>query len=885
GITRTINGSDDINLNRIPGSGGAYTAFPFYDDIQIFGDYPYMSQQDVINVHTSFGNGSTLKKPSFYSDMQPDIFEVSIFGKSYTFRFEKRVGTSNTLNTHIFNNNLAIINYDLNNRSFTLIDENGFEFYFSTKDYSTSFTSSRSNNLPSSSIREQTLVSTLDDPFGHDDGTTTSWLLDKITSPYGNELNFNYKSGIYASQPSYFGTVKIDEHYQLTGTDVNHPSSFIHNPSYSSTISIIETNYLESITGEFGTIEFISDQRKDLMSGSDLAELPGLSSFEYQLSYHDGNLTGSSSREFSYTHGNGSQSIFNYTTYKLNQIKIRDFNSILVKEVNLYNSYFNAHKLNHVREAEFLRLKLDSISVNDKKYSFLYEQQNNLPSKLSDDIDFWGFYNGANNSTNVPSIGRFITSEYMLGSATGTLVHSYINFEGASRKSNFNYGKYGILKTITYPTGGYTNLSYEAHDAVVEVTQPYHFTNSLSNGRPQWTNLKDEDLYNFTYLYLKNANDINYNFFNNQVNANSNPNGNGTPVPIISYATAEFETNVPAIIKVEADLDVFYGDLCLDGWAGYPRYIIQDKYDENIYYTVFTYDDFEPFSSSPVSKTKSVFVPPGDYEIKLVEYWPYPAGNCGVAASFVGSPTITLYDDFSNGDYLERFEIGGARVKKITNYSNDASFVSSKEFDYDIPNITNPNYSSSGKLMDDLTYFSKTFGYYSYSPRYGNSHGGNISLSSNSTIRNSPSAQGSHIGYSFVTEMSVDQNGFNLGSIERTYENIKNTYFKESFDRCYIIRESTNGTCPYNVSIDNALLTGMSPRVDWGHSNGNLLTERVYNRAGELLKLTVNDYNPININPDNNYYANFQGSPMPVGNNDQPYIIDGETFTVYQLNS
>lgn len=103
------------------------------------------------------------------------------------------------------------------------------------------------------------------------------------------------------------------------------------------------------------------------------------------------------------------------------------------------------------------RLKLVSVKDNltSGTYSLEYYETYNgkkLPIRISNDQDYWGIYNGKENAKKAISISRYdnvnIQSDYI----------------GADKNPDINYGKLGNLKKITYPTGGYSEIYYEADD-------------------------------------------------------------------------------------------------------------------------------------------------------------------------------------------------------------------------------------------------------------------------------------------------------------------------------------------------------------------------------------------------------------------------------------
>ncbi|WP_146109772.1 RHS repeat domain-containing protein [Jejuia pallidilutea] len=81
-------------------------------------------------------------------------------------------------------------------------------------------------------------------------------------------------------------------------------------------------------------------------------------------------------------------------------------------------------------------------------YTFEYNLTNQgLPSRRSFNQDHWGYYNGAGNSTLVPSI---IYNGYVL--------------PGADRKPYFSAAIQGTLSKITFPTGGSKSFVYELNE-------------------------------------------------------------------------------------------------------------------------------------------------------------------------------------------------------------------------------------------------------------------------------------------------------------------------------------------------------------------------------------------------------------------------------------
>ncbi|MET3876416.1 hypothetical protein [Chitinophaga sp. OAE865] len=125
--------------------------------------------------------------------------------------------------------------------------------------------------------------------------------------------------------------------------------------------------------------------------------------------------------------------------------------SVLIQKNNLNNfGIKHAWKFYQSYYSGAGKLRLDSLShfmsgekIGGYQLSYIPGQ---IPNQDSKAIDHWGFYNGANNTTLFPYM--WYGSQY-IGSA---------NREPSISTAN------GILKTITYPTGGTTEFEFELND-------------------------------------------------------------------------------------------------------------------------------------------------------------------------------------------------------------------------------------------------------------------------------------------------------------------------------------------------------------------------------------------------------------------------------------
>lgn len=139
----------------------------------------------------------------------------------------------------------------------------------------------------------------------------------------------------------------------------------------------------------------------------------------------------------------------------LDTIQIKEMGQV-TKEYRLNYSYFTTAN----PSSEFdRRLRLEGVNIfgfrdglevdDPQNYTFEYIP-GNVASRDSFGQDYWGYYNGADgNATLIPY--------------NYTYDQSNTTFSGANREPNFEFGKIGTLASITYPTGGTTQFSYQPH--------------------------------------------------------------------------------------------------------------------------------------------------------------------------------------------------------------------------------------------------------------------------------------------------------------------------------------------------------------------------------------------------------------------------------------
>lgn len=147
--------------------------------------------------------------------------------------------------------------------------------------------------------------------------------------------------------------------------------------------------------------------------------------------------------------------------YKLNEVIIKDVHGVILKQFVL-NYVFSQSDTDFSNQWTTLgvdrRMFLSSVEQRDDSNAFVsshiltYDDINGLPPRLSYAQDHWGYFNGVDNEYLVPE------DEQLREDAVGRKVFDGI---GGDRNPNSAFSGKGLLKTITWPTGGQTAIEYE----------------------------------------------------------------------------------------------------------------------------------------------------------------------------------------------------------------------------------------------------------------------------------------------------------------------------------------------------------------------------------------------------------------------------------------
>lgn len=236
----------------------------------------------------------------------------------------------------------------------------------------------------------------------------SAWFLTRIVSAnLRDSISFNYSPVSYTYEdgiPSYTIYDLFEE--QDAGPCPGGAQMDTHRESYTLNYQTLSTYVLNSIVYNGGKIQFtITADRQDVNSGN-----------KYRISGMD-----------IYSAVNTG-----FTLYK----------SIVFNQ-----NYTNSTATDPLKKRLLLSSFYETGGTDTLKYIFSYIDPEALPSKKSFSQDHWGYYNGKNNSTMVPAYDD----------NAGNVI------AGADRGPDSVYMQKGLLKTITYPTGGTVTFDYEPH--------------------------------------------------------------------------------------------------------------------------------------------------------------------------------------------------------------------------------------------------------------------------------------------------------------------------------------------------------------------------------------------------------------------------------------
>ncbi|MFA0960930.1 hypothetical protein AB9P05_03935 [Roseivirga sp. BDSF3-8] len=450
-------------------------------------------------------------------------------------------------------------------------------------------------------------------------------------------------------------------------------------------------------------------------------------------------------------------------------------------------------RLDKVQERGLLPTRTDGYNDNfDSKppHTFTYHSRE-LPARDSNGQDHWGYYNGKPDDQSLLPV-------YTIGDLT---------MRGGDRNASFSHGLAAVLKKVTYPTGGYTEFTYEPHSIDTENEKQYVYDDVI------WGN-----------SYVDGGEDAAN--CDAKITAIIDAEGDGLLMACPAYLIYPFTVNHDQEVEIISS--------GIESRAEY-RYGILSRTDQ-----VGVMDPIEVYSAGYYNK---VSLEAGTYELVVLNGKSDTKFKVAVHGKI---KSLKVPDALSS--------IGGLRIKSIKDYSQPGSAEPiTREFSYikeQTPEEGQLPASevSSGKLM--------------YKPDYVYLSISNILNKGSIDISKPPvetikyvnrTAQGvygmsvvggSHIGYSRVTEQQKNPvTGEYLGSKVYHYRNSRNT---------------SGGGFP------------VVPSSNGNESNGRLEKDEIFDNEGNRLASTDYYYRVVsgisqyglNVGPGENreYYFCYDGT-------------------------
>nr|WP_315424099.1 RHS repeat domain-containing protein [uncultured Pedobacter sp.] len=344
------------------------------------------------------------------------------------------------------------------------------------------------------------------------------------------------------------------------------------------------------------------------------------------------------------------------------------------------------------------RLFLDQVLISngtEGAYNFTYNTLD-LPHRLSYNQDHWGFFNNANNNDLFTPFSHYWNAS----------LNRYVAIEGANKEIDTVYSQAGILKSITYPTGGSTLFTYE---------------NNTANSLPADFDMKIGDKV-FTL------------------------NGDGAGQTTYYEKTFDVNESFAGTGGVFATLSGNFG-CATGGLGGGTSFYCPD--------VKLTYPDGSVMQINQSSYGKTYFLKPGRYTLTAdFGFIPDPQTTI-MNFRFVMVWSQSFRD---NPLTANNVKVGGLRIKQVANFDPNSNQTYTKRYSY--AKFNSPN-QSSGTIINVPYYQYKLI--HDFGPS-GACTWRCVSATSNTGLG---STNGNPVGYAEITEY-LDQGGL-LGKNEYVY--------------------------------------------------------------------------------------------------------------------
>ena len=402
-ITREIVGVDDFSYY------GLYGAADDTSDSTLY-YLDHTVANPLLHYYCPFTN-----TPSTVTDHEcsSDRYHFSFFGHSGSFVMT-RFGNNYKIYGTRAGRGLYEVQWDGATNSFTIRTGDGYVYSFGAGPTASSKVA-KEINWSRRAVRGGASPASLQDANCY----VVTWLLDKITAPDGRTVTFSYVSNRANVDIPQVGN-NADNTDDVITSFSRHP--YFDGPdstTYYKTASLTYTSYLSKIEVD-----------KELSSGDKLTI------------------------NFDWVRATNKEILDNSTenvVYKPLVVPRRRLNKI---EVKRGSTVLQSAEMTYIQSGT--RPLLSTVDMSDAgSYSMEYWTDPNapLPGILTNALDLWGYYNGQDT----------LSDSYYSPFNVDNDLNEYQKNNGMN--PSWIYARLGLLKKITYPTGGSTEITYESNQA------------------------------------------------------------------------------------------------------------------------------------------------------------------------------------------------------------------------------------------------------------------------------------------------------------------------------------------------------------------------------------------------------------------------------------
>jgi YD repeat-containing protein len=298
--------------------------------------------------------------------------------------------------------------------SWKVTDQKGIQYFFQEKETVT--TQMDLSSGPNISMDNHPVASQL------------SWYVSKIKGPSGDSITFSYDT--YNSLDYIFSSESKRFLYDVYGVPQGTESSVTYQMQ-----NVYPGKRIHSITFDEGRVEFTTGGNRCDLSGDKYL---------------------------------GKIDVYNYNNQRIRELALNykyfvgrsvynpgdiDCSSEPGPIIEIPGS--SAH--NNYKDRRLFLTSVDEVDSSNAivdSYTFEYENSAGLPNRFSTQQDMWGLYNGNNQTSLLQNLNQLQDG----------------NYDILGRDANLLCSTQGVLKKITYPTGGYTQFDFELNSI------PYSFT-------------------------------------------------------------------------------------------------------------------------------------------------------------------------------------------------------------------------------------------------------------------------------------------------------------------------------------------------------------------------------------------------------------------------